>query len=98
MKQDQGDDHDEDQDHHRRGGAGEGGEQPMSSTMKVYIIIPDNDRQKSVSRITVRTTLVPGAYLAGPQRDCAMMPADLSLKAAPHIARWHEYPKDSRDM
>ncbi len=69
----------------------------MSSTMKVYIIIPDNDRQKSVSRITVRTTLVPGAYLAGPQRDCAMMPADLSLKAARQIARWYEEHKDDEE-
>lgn len=66
----------------------------MSSTMKVYVVIPDNDTGKSVSRITVRTTPVPGDYLAGPQRDCAMISADLSLKAARQIARWYEEHKD----
>jgi len=62
----------------------------MSSTMKVYVVIPDNDRPKSVSRITVRTTPVSPGYLAGPKRDCAMLTADLSLKAARSIARWYE--------
>jgi hypothetical protein len=62
----------------------------MSSTMKVYVVIPDNDRDKSVSRITVRTSKVPGFALTGPQRDCAMISADLSLKAARVIARWVE--------
>jgi hypothetical protein len=69
----------------------------MSSTMKVYVIIPDNDRGKSVSRITVRTTPVSSAYLAGPQRDCAMIPADLSLKAARQIARWYEEHEDDEE-
>jgi len=47
-----------------------------------------------VSRITVRTTPVSGDYLARPQRDCAMISADLSLKAARQIARWYEEHKD----
>jgi hypothetical protein len=67
-----------------------GGEEQMSSTMKVNVVIPDNDRGKSVDRITVRTTPVPGEWLAGPKRDCAMISADLSLKAAGTIARWYE--------
>jgi hypothetical protein len=67
-----------------------GGEEQMSSTMKVYVVIPDNDRGKRVSRITVRTTPVPDFALAGPQRDCAVIHADLSLKAARSIARWYE--------
>ena len=71
-----------------------GGEEQMSSTMKVYVVIPDNDRGKSVSRITVRTTPVPDFALAGPQRDCAVIHADLSLKAARVIARWYEEHKD----
>jgi hypothetical protein len=43
-----------------------------------------------VSRITVRTTPVPDEWLAGPKRDCAMISADLSLKAAGVIARWYD--------
>lgn len=66
----------------------------MAATMQVYVVIPDNDRPKSVSRITVRTTPVSHAYLAGPKRDCAMLPADLSLKAAEEIARWYDEHKD----
>lgn len=54
----------------------------MAETMQVYVVIPDNDRPKSVSRTTVRTTPVSPGYLAGPKRDCAMLTADLSLKAA----------------
>jgi hypothetical protein len=27
----------------------------MAATMHIYVVIPDNDRPKSVSRITVRT-------------------------------------------
>ena len=41
-------------------------------TMPVYVIVPTNDRGKSVSRITVRTTPVTNAYIAGPKRDCGM--------------------------
>jgi hypothetical protein len=67
----------------------------MAATMQVYVVIPDNDRPKSVSRITVRTTPVSSQYLAGPKRDCAMLPADLSLKAAGEIARWYEEHKDN---
>ncbi len=69
----------------------------MSSTMKVYVVISDNDRQKSVSRITVRTTPVSDVALAGPRRDCAMIPADLSLKAARQIARWYEEHKNDEE-
>jgi hypothetical protein len=58
---------------------------------------PDNDRGKSVSRITVPTTPVPGFALAGPQRDCAVIHADLSLKAARVIARWYEEHKDDEE-
>jgi len=36
-------------------------------TMPVYVIVPTNDRGKSVSRITVRTTPVTNAYIAGPK-------------------------------
>ena len=57
-------------------------------TMPVYVIVPTNDRGKSVSRITVRTTPVTNAYIAGPKRDCAMIDADLSLESALSIARW----------
>jgi hypothetical protein len=57
-------------------------------TMPVYVIVPTNDRGKSVSRITVRTTPVTIAYIAGPKRDCAMIDADLSLDSALSIARW----------
>lgn len=60
----------------------------MSKKLKVYVVIPDNDRGKRVSRITVRTTPVPDEWLAGPKRDCAVIPADLSVKAARVIARW----------
>jgi hypothetical protein len=66
----------------------------MSSTMKVYVVIPDNDRGKSVSRITVRTTPVSDFALTGPQRDCAVIHADLSLKVARSIARWYEEHKN----
>ena len=62
--------------------------------MQVYVVIPDNDRPKSVSRITVRTTPVSPGYLAGPKRDCAMLTADLSLKATGEITRWYEEHKD----
>jgi hypothetical protein len=55
---------------------------------EVYVVIPDNDRGKRVSRITVSTSPVPDEYLAGPGRDCAVIPADLSTKAARVIARW----------
>ncbi len=34
---------------------------------------PDNDRQKLVSRITVRTTPVSDVSLADPKRDCAAL-------------------------
>ena len=37
----------------------------MSSTMKVYVVIPDNDTGKSVSRITVRTTRFPATTWPG---------------------------------
>jgi hypothetical protein len=57
-------------------------------TMPVYVIVPTNDRGKSVARITVRTTPVANAYIAGPTRDCAMIDADLSLDSALSIARW----------
>jgi hypothetical protein len=57
--------------------------------MQVYVVIPDNDRGKRVSRITVRTTPVTDPYLARPDRDCAIIPADLSLKAAAVIASWY---------
>ena len=57
-------------------------------TMTVYVVIPDNDRPKDEHRVTVRTTEVSPKYLAGPDRDCAMIPADLSLKAARQIAAW----------
>jgi hypothetical protein len=66
----------------------------MAATMPVYVVIPDNDRQKEVSRITVRTTRVSPEWLAGPKRDCAMLSADLSLEAAREIARWYEQHKD----
>ena len=62
----------------------------MAAATRVYVVIPDNDRQKSESRITVRTTPVSDVALAGPKRDCARLPADLSLKAARQIARWYE--------
>ena len=55
-------------------------------TMPVYVIVPTNDRGKSVARITVRTTPVTNAYIAGPKRDCAMIDADLSLDSALSIA------------
>ena len=57
-------------------------------TMPVYVMVPTNDRGKSVSRITVRTTPVTNAHIAGPKRDCAMIDADLSLDSALSIARW----------
>jgi len=41
---------------------------------------------------------VSDVYLAGPKRDCAMLPADLSLKAARQIARWYEDNKDEGDQ
>ena len=37
----------------------------MSKKLKVYVVIPDNDRGKRVSRITVRTSPVPDKWLAG---------------------------------
>ena len=46
----------------------------MAATMQVYVVIPDNDRPKSVSRITVRTTPVSPGYLAGRNRNCALLP------------------------
>jgi len=59
------------------------------SKMTVYIVIPDNDRQGGINRITVRTTAVGAARdLVGPERNCAMIPADLSIDAARVIARW----------
>ena len=69
----------------------------MAATMQVYVVIPDNDRPKRVSRITVRTTRVSPKYLAGPKRDCAVIPPDLSLKAAREIARWYEEHKDDAE-
>lgn len=72
------------------------GEEQMSSTMKVYVVIPDNDRGKRVSRITVRTTPVPGEWLAGPKRDCAVIIADLRLDAARVIARWYDEHKHDK--
>jgi hypothetical protein len=35
----------------------------MSKKMKVYVVIPDNDRDKRVSRITVRTSSVPDEWV-----------------------------------
>jgi len=69
----------------------------MSSTMKVYVVIPDNDRGKNQNRITVRTTPVPGFALAGPKRDCAVIHADLSRDAARKIAEWYEEHKDDEE-
>jgi hypothetical protein len=59
-----------------------------SDVMTVYIVIPDNDRQKRTSRITVRTSEIPGRWLTGPERDCSMIRADLDIKAARVIAQW----------
>jgi hypothetical protein len=59
-------------------------------TLKVFVCIPDNDREKKVSRITVRTTFAPigSKFLVGGERDCGVITADLSLKAAREIAKW----------
>jgi hypothetical protein len=57
-------------------------------TMPLYVIVPTNDRGKSVSWITVRTPPVTNTYIAGPKRYCAMIDADLSLDSALSIARW----------
>jgi hypothetical protein len=68
-----------------------------AKTMTVYVVIPDNDRPKDEHRVTVRTTEVSAKFLAGPERDCAMIPADLSLKAARRIAQWYAEHKDDDD-
>jgi hypothetical protein len=72
--------------------------------MPVYVIVPTNDRGKSVSRITVRTTQVGSVAIAGPKRDCATIDADLSLDSARLIARWAianlslEHVRELRDL
>jgi hypothetical protein len=54
----------------------------------VYVIFPDNDRGKSVSRVTVRATPVTDkGKLAGPDRDCAMIFADIDREAVKVLAR-----------
>jgi hypothetical protein len=58
------------------------------ATRTVWVVIPDNDRGKSVSRITVRSSPVSDKYLAGPDRDCAIIPADMSIDAARVMAKW----------
>ncbi|MCW2931290.1 MAG: hypothetical protein JWM19_2252 [Actinomycetia bacterium] len=60
-------------------------------TMKVYVVIPNNDREKVVNRIRVRTSLEPlYGSMVGKSRDCGVIDADLSLKAARVIAKWYE--------
>jgi 2-phospho-L-lactate guanylyltransferase (CobY/MobA/RfbA family) len=68
-------------------------------TMQVFVVVPDNDRLRGSHRITVRTTTssIPADCLVGPERQIAVIPADLSLKAARQVARWYQEHKDDPD-
>ena len=54
----------------------------------VYVVIPDNDGDKARQHVTVRPTPVRSMHVAGPERKCAMLRADLYPEAAREIAWW----------